>query len=382
MIISKFYFFFFLIFFSISVFILRVFGAPPAYLAMYFLSLLLVFINIEDMKDFKIYIPNIVKTLVIFFSIYFIYSLFITTNYISTFKYFVMWMLNISVVYFILKLKNIDKFLDFFLKFMLYSSILGVILHFSGIFYSANPFNAFNKNSYIFLVVLSLAIAFTKNKKYEASIISFCSIFIYSRTLYLMLIMGGVFFVFSKLTLKYFLYLFFISIFISILFFSLSSDSFILERIKGAFILIERLYEFYEDFDLSIGKLIDDHQRFYVIVSNIDMLVDVFPIGTGMGLENYLSRMNEEYVPYLKGGDFHRAHNYYISYLAEMGIFFFIFTYILWKPLFLNTDIYYKSLYFGMLIGIATNEYVTSPYFWILFGLIYRNMKRKELNKQ
>ena len=65
-------------------------------------------------------------------------------------KYFAMWGLNVSVVYFVLSVNDLNKFLTFYLNFIVFASALGLFLHFSGIFYSANPFFAFNKNSYIF----------------------------------------------------------------------------------------------------------------------------------------------------------------------------------------------------------------------------------------
>lgn len=368
--VNRFYYLNFILFFILAVFLGRIAGSPPAYLAIYGLASLLMYNNFHN---FTISIPKIVKVLLIFFSIYFLYSMLLSVHPISTVKYYIMWILNISVVYFILKVKNLDKFLDFYLTFIVFASILGLILHFIGIFYSSNPFDAFNKNSYIFLITLALAIALFKEKKYHFYIVFISSIFIYSRTLYLMLIVSLLFYVLSRLKLKTFLQLLFTILVFSFILLNFSDNNFILERIEGAIILIERLYDFFQYSDLSVGKGIGDHQRFYVIISNLDMLIKVFPLGTGMGLDNYLSHIDPKYGIYLVGGDFHRAHNYYISYLAEMGLFFFIFTYILYKPLFLKSNIYFKSLYFGMLIGIATNEYVTSPYFWILFALLYRN---------
>lgn len=368
--INFFYYFSFFIFFFIAIFLGRIAGAPPAYIAMYGLSTLLIYNNFND---YKISIPQIVKTLLIFFMIYFVYSFILTTHHISTVKYLIMWLLNISVVYFILKVRNLERFLTFFLCFMTLSSIVGLLLHFSGVFYSANPFDAFNKNSYIFLVMLAIAIAFYQNKKYQVVIILLASFFIYSRTLYLMITMSILFYILSRFTLKTFIKLLLTFIFLGIIVLNTADNNFVIERIKGAFTLIERLIDFFKYSDLDLGKGLGDHQRFYVIISNLDMLINVFPIGTGMGLDNYLSNIDPKYSAYLVGGDFHRAHNYYISYLAEMGFFFFFFTYILYKPLFLNSNIYFKSLYFGMLIGIATNEYITSPYFWILFALIYKN---------
>jgi len=367
--INKFYYIYFILFFFLAIFLGRVAGAPPAYLAMYGLSSLLIYNNFYK---YKINIPKMVKVLFIFFTIYFFYSMLITVHPISTIKYYVMWILNISVVYFILKLKNIEKFLDFYLMFITLASLLGVVLHFSGTFYSSNPFDAFNKNSYIFLVMLAISISLYKEKKYHLYIILISSVFIYSRTLYLMLIVSFLFYMLSVMRLKTFLQLILISVFLLFIMFNISENNFIVERIQQSFVLVERLYEFFQYSDLSLGQGIGDHQRFYVIISNIDLLTEVFPIGTGMGLENYLSHINPMYSDYLHNGGSHRAHNYYISYLGEMGLFFFIFTYILYKPLFLDTNIFFKSLYFGMLVGIATNEYVTSPYFWILFALMYR----------
>ena len=246
----------------------------------------------------------------------------------------------------------------------------------AGVLHSSNLFDALNKNSYIFLVVVAIAIALQQDKKFLLILIFVSAIFIYSRTLYVMIICAFLFYIFSKIQIKSFIYLLLIFLFFWIVFLNFSENNFLFERITHAFSLIDALYEFSQNADLSVGKEIGDKRRFYIIVVNIDLLTTVFPFGTGMGLDNYLSKIDPSHATYLPV--FGRAHNYYISYFAEMGLIFFLFfTYILYKPLFLNSNIYYKSLYFGMLIGISTNEYVTSPYFWILYALIYRTYYEK-----
>ena len=107
--------------------------------------------------------------------------------------------------------------------------------------------------------------------------------------------------------------------------------------------------------------------------TSFNLIKYTFPFGTGMGLGNYLNYLNMYSSDFLNYTDhLGRAHNYYISFLAEAGVFFFGLTYFIFKPLFLNSNIILKSFYFSLLIGIATNEYITSPFFWLLLGLVYR----------
>ena len=150
-------------------------------------------------------------------------------------------------------------------------------------------------------------------------------------------------------------------------------NPFLNQRLMSAIILIENFYEYFNNNSLEIARNIDDSRRFFVTLANFNLIQYTFPFGTGMGLDNYLNYLHLYSSEFLSYTDhLGRAHNYYISYLAEAGLFFFILTYLIFKPLFINSNIILKSFYFSLLVGIATNEYITSPFFWLLLGLVYR----------
>jgi len=61
------------------------------------------------------------------------------------------------------------------------------------------------------------------------------------------------------------------------------------------------------------------------------------------------------------------AHNFYITYLGIMGVFFIPFLYSLIKPLFKSCN-YFFPLIISFLLAIAFNEYISSPFFWVAYG--------------
>ena len=143
--------------------------------------------------------------------------------------------------------------------------------------------------------------------------------------------------------------------------------TFFYERIGGISTLVNSLIDFSQTGHMDSQLKIDDWRRYYLIIANIDIIKSTFPVGTGMGLSNYLSHFDMQYLAYT--GRAARAHNFYISYLGEMGVLFFVFIGIIIYSITKIKDYLLQAAMVGMVIGLATNEYITSPMFWILLGL-------------
>ena len=96
-------------------------------------------------------------------------------------------------------------------------------------------------------------------------------------------------------------------------------------------------------------------------------------MGTGIGLKSYQNSLEKNRLGCKAQGShkmvYIRAHNFYISYLAEMGIFFFPLIIFLILKL-RNRNSGYIIL--GLLIGFLGHEYLTSPYTWMIIGLSER----------
>ena len=108
------------------------------------------------------------------------------------------------------------------------------------------------------------------------------------------------------------------------------------------------------------------------------MLEDKFFVGTGVGLKNYVSNILN-YTDYDSGYST-KAHNFYISYLLEFGIFGYLllllYFYLIYSKI--NNCVKYdtnnvcigcKYLFISIAVMLLFNEYVTFPFFWVFMGV-------------
>lgn len=370
-----------IIFGFLSIFINRIFGSPVIYIGLYIPALVFFFLTV---KNYKIIIPKFASKILLFFWIYFIYSLFISTDILSTIKYFTMWIFNVIVMLLVYNSSNSDKIILNFLKVIVFFAIIGLLMFTINFSPNSNPFLLFDRNGYIFILIICLALSIKKNYKLYSIIFFISGLFTFSRTFLLMSFVALLFYSYKKFKFYSILkFILLISLFGFVLVFF---NPFLFNRVNNAIILISTFFEFFSSNAIELGANIDDSRRFYVTIANLNLINFTFPFGTGMGNENYLNYLHMYSSDFLNHTDhLGRAHNFYISYLAEAGFLFLIFVYLLFKPLYLKTDIILKSFYFSLLVGIATNEYITSPFVWFFLGILYRNsldynkIKLKEL---
>lgn len=120
-------------------------------------------------------------------------------------------------------------------------------------------------------------------------------------------------------------------------------------------------FQFSEDFN--------DTRRIYLLIAALETIKNNFPLGTGFGLENY-KEFASLYISNAYAGNVRLSmtHNFYVSYLALSGIFFLPLLILVLKPAFVCKN-RFSIIYILFLVGIAFNEYITSPLFWALHGL-------------
>lgn len=370
-----------IVFGFLSIFINRIYGSPVIYIGLYIPALVFFFLTV---KNYKIIIPKFASKILLFFCIYFIYSLFISTDILSTIKYFTMWIFNVIVMMSIYNISDSDKIILNFLRVIAFFAIIGLLMFIINYSPISNPFLLFDRNGYIFILIISLALSIKKNYKLYSIIFFISGLFTFSRTFLLMSLVALLFYSYKKF--KFYSILKFILLISFFGFLLVVSNPFLFNRLNNAIILISTFFEYFSSNAIELGANINDSRRFYVTIANLNLINFTFPFGTGMGNENYLNYLHMYSSDFLDHTDhLGRAHNFYISYLAEAGLLFFIFVYLLFKPLYLKTDIILKSFYFSLLIGIATNEYITSPFVWFFLGILYKNslnydkIKLKEL---
>ncbi len=366
--------------FGLQIFIRRLFIIPSSYLVPY------IYFLVPKLSD-----------ITIFYFIYSIYSLIISTDKSSTIIYSILFILN-TFVYNAIKSprKNIKKRIKDFneiLKFILIiASIFSIFLWVlnlnilpNRIFLSIfNPINALNMNSYIFILYyFSFAALYLKNGK---DLFLGCLLLLItdSRT-------GLIFLIFLILqifdnqkllpTLKAINLKLIFPIMLSTLFIiPILINTEILDNFKHNFNtsleFVENIFFNRERIQSSIkygGEMFQDNQRLCLTFNNFAHIEKTFPKGTGIGLQSYQNSLKNNNLGCkahdAKSIEYIRAHNFYISYFAEMGIFFIpLIIFIILKLKNRNSN----YIILGLLIGFLGHEYLTSPYTWMILGLSER----------
>ncbi len=364
------------IFLSLQIFFKRLFIFPSSYLVPYLFF-------------FK---PQLTPISILYI-LYSFYSLFISTNLISTLVYSSLFIFNTFVYNAIKDPKitfKIERFNLLLRKFLIFGTILSLILLIfnlqilpNRIYLKVfNPINSLNINSYIFILYYftSAAIFLKKSKDiFFGSILLFLS---ESRTGFIFIIFlilqildnQNLLPNFKKINLKIFLPL----IFSFPIIFTLTIGTDFLNNINQN---INSIFEFYRNienisntsnYSLLIQNKVRDGQRVCLTLNNLKHIEKTFPFGTGIGVKSYQNSLKRNDLgckntkKYSKGDFYIRAHNFYISYLAEMGIFFFPLLFFLLSKLRNKKT---RFIILGLLVGFIGQEYLTSPFTWLIIGL-------------
>ena len=109
-----------------------------------------------------------------------------------------------------------------------------------------------------------------------------------------------------------------------------------------------------------------------LILSAIEIIKNNFWFGTGIGLENYRNAFHK-YVSFYHHDS--KAHNFYLSYFAELGVFGFILLIlilgVLYKKLSKNkTHIAFRISFIGIAFMMTMNEYIGLPELWFFYGIL------------
>ncbi len=120
------------------------------------------------------------------------------------------------------------------------------------------------------------------------------------------------------------------------------------------------------NYDLSVFSDHDDERRLSLLFVGLYIIYDLFPFGTGLGLSNY-TNFSYNYITLFPSHRVGMSHNFYVTYLGVMGAVFIPFLFFLINPIFKGSS-YFFPLIFAFFIGVAFNEYITSPFFWIAYG--------------
>lgn len=369
------------ILFGLQIFIRRLFFIPSSYIVPYI----------------YFFLPKI-SNITFFYFVYCFYSFVISTDKISTLIYSILFLLNTFVYN---ALKDPNKSIE--IKIRDFNEILRVILIISSIFSLAlwilnlnilpnkifltlfNPLNALNINSYIFILYyFSFAALYLKNGK-DLFLGGLLLIITESRTGLVLLIFlilqvldnQKLLPTIKRINLKIIIPIFISTLLITPIFLSTKFLDNIKHNINTTIEFAENILINQKEMQRIIknnDEILQDHQRLCLTINNLNHIEKTFPKGTGIGLNSYLNSLEKHKLgcenPNYKGKLYIRAHNFYISYLAEMGIFFIpLILFLILKLRNRNTG----YIILGLLIGFFGHEYLTSPYTWMIIGLSERS---------
>lgn len=267
-------------------------------------------------------------------------------------KYFLMWILNLYLASYI----SLNDKMKTFFKSSTISSIILISLfplyHVLG-YEPSNFFNSygFNVNQLSFLVIFSIFFLLFENKnKLFQFLIIIPLFYLKSR----MLILQSILLLLFKFKYKRLLFIISFPV-VCFLFFKLSIFSLLIE-----------MYDILILSNLDLAMNFDDSRRLSLLVSGIKVIHNLFPYGSGLGLENFTHYSS---LFFLDDVNFRSSmtHNFYISYTGVFGILAFPFICSLIAPIF-SIKSFLKNFVVILFFGIAFNEYITSPYFWVVYG--------------
>jgi O-antigen ligase len=367
----------------------RIAGVPLAYLPIIAGGFALI---IKSRFKIKREYTSLLFIMFLFVSYTFITTLIIHPFTIKNFSYWFAWPLNFliflgAITFFSNIGENLaQEVIKSTAGILVIGSGIGLFRYFSGINGDANFMPVVNRNGTVVFIVMIIPLLFyiysnriISQKKFilYLSIIFTTLLFIFSRSGIIGFI-GGIILYYMKFSLRNLIKIFLImGLFVGIFVSGIADKS--LKRLERTITTVEMLSKG-EEFDSSMG----DYNRVMLIFSAIEIIKHNFWFGTGLGLENYRNAFHEV-------SSYHhdsKAHNFYLSYFAELGLVGFSILVLLFITIYkklasLNSPYRaFRVSFWVIAIMMTMNEYILLPEIWFYFGMlagISYNYKLKKL---
>ena len=223
------------------------------------------------------------------------------------------------------------------------------------LFFHADP------NQAVFISIFLALLFYLSNSFYALSTIFLFGLLSESRSFFLFMAISIVLLLAKYLYIRLSRFRFTISLyaliisFASLLIFYLSW-----ELIQHGFIFFKAV------FSSNPSLLLQDTERYLLLQSNLSLLFDRFPFPIPAGLESYQSYLTEFSQYY--GVRPARAHNFYISYMAEYGILFFCLLYAIYFNIKRSFQYCYPLFIaqISLMAILCVQEFFLSPFSFIL----------------
>lgn len=355
----------------------RLGGIPLAYLPIISAGFALVFKSGLKLK--VSHLPMV--TVALLFLIYsFITTLLVHGITLKNFSYWFAWPLNLLIFFgavsFFSKLDSFrqHKVIKSTAIILILGCFVGLCRYFSGISTDANFMPVVNRNGTVVFIVMIVPLLFflysykviSKSFFISSFVVVFsCLLFMLSRS-GLLGFLFGVLFYYTRFSYKNILKIFSIlTIVIIVVSTGVAEKSF--KRFENTVNTVNILSKG-EQFDSGMS----DYKRVMLMKRAVSIIENNFWFGTGLGLENYRKAFH-------KVSNYHhdsKAHNFYLSYFAELGFLGFsilsTFLALVYRNLAnLNSSFRaFRVSFWVIALMMTMNEYILLPELWFFFGML------------
>lgn len=357
--------------------IMRIVGLPLAYLPVIAAGFALAVRNYRKLP--KAYTSLLILSLL--FSTYaFTTTVFIGGMTVTNFAYWFAWPLNLVIFFsaasFFSRISSgtANKAIYATVFVLVAGCIVGLLRYVSGMAEDANFMPVMNRNGTVVLVAMVFPLLlYLHSERYisrtalalSIGCVALALLFTFSRS-GLIGLMFGAFVYYMRMKPRGLLKTVTAASVVLVLVFTGIADSSIqrLERIS----VTARMIANDEQFDTSMN----DYNRVMLLTGAVATAKEEFWFGTGLGLDNYrrtYHRVSNHFTD-------SKAHNFYLSYFAELGIFGFsmlmAMCFLIYRTLPPLPSRYraFRVSFLATAIMMTMNEYILLPELWFFYGLL------------
>jgi hypothetical protein len=357
--------------------IARIAGMPLAYLPVTSAGFALAVRN-------RLRWPRAYRTVLVIALLFCVYS-FVTTIVIggatvANFAYWVAWPLNFIIFFsaagFFSRVDRAlaNKVIKWTAMILVAGCLVGLLRLATGIAEDANFMPVVNRNgTVVFIAMIAPLLFYIYEQEHKSrtwllvctACVALGATFIYSRS-GLIGLGVGVFLYYMRFTLAGLLKPMVAALVIAVFVASGIADKSVerLERISGTVQMV-----MHGD---QLDNSMNDYNRVMLLTGAIETARENFWFGTGLGLDNY-RRSFHKASNYTHDS---KAHNFYVSYFAELGILGF--SMLLWMLLLISRLLpplagrhkAFKVSFIVMAVMMTMNEYILLPELWFFFGML------------
>lgn len=315
-----------------------------------------------------------------------IFVFYITLNsfypdfHIGTLVYYFSWIFNFIlyiVVFSYFSNQNSDcvnDVLSTFFYTLIIACCVGIVRYIIGLAGDANFMPMVNRNGTVVFLVMASSLLFYLS---EIKVFNFKKVILFwlviAITLLLMQSRSGLvgFIVISCVYYFRFSLNSFITLSMIIIVLTIILVSPIGEKVSNRFAHTEQSIVQAADGGISAGE--NDYARYMLMKSAIEIFKNNPLMGVGVGVPNYRAGFKEHVDFYSRDS---KAHNFYLSYLAELGIIGFLFLLLILSKIYRilaplkGPYRAFKVSFLGISLMMTMNEYILLPELWFFYGML------------